>query len=150
MRIDVPVVRYLVLGPMFQLGSYRADREPKPTRDYYVDVDINVRGRIPIKLKGDMGLQFWGGLPVGLTLNFLGRTSSAADSGANELSNFGVGYNIGFLLGGAIHFSRAFGMFVETGWLHHKASHDFANRSGDVAFTVQQSVVNLGFVLSGK
>lgn len=149
LRSDLPVARYLLLGPLFQLGVYRSDRDPKPNRDYYVDVDLYVRGRIPIEFER-LALQVWGGIPIGLTLSFLGSTSSGTSGTRNELSGFGVGWNYGFLVGGAIHFSKTFGMFAEAGWMSHRASHDFANRSGDVSLKLSQTNLNLGFMFHGK
>jgi hypothetical protein len=148
-RSDLPVLRYLVLGPLFQVGAYRLDREPKPNRDYYADVDLFVRGRLPIEFDR-LALQLWAGVPIGLTLSFLGSTSAGAAGTSNELSGFGVGWNFGILAGGAVHFSKVFGMFVEMGWQSHRMSHDFANRSGDVSLKVSQTIINLGFMFHSK
>jgi hypothetical protein len=140
LRTDIPVARYMLIGPLFQIGAWRPDVPGEaPSRDYYFDLDLYVRGRIPIEFKPS-GLQFWGGIPIGLTLSFLG-----ADHG-RYLDGFGVGWNLGVLFGGAIHFSRAFGMFAEVGWLQHRMSHDRDLGTGDVDFRLAQGVFNLGFV----
>lgn len=150
LRSDIPVARYLLLGPLFQFAAYRADVSPKPNRDYTVDIDLYVRGRLPLELD-KIGLQLWAGVPVGLTLSFLGATTAENGGAAtSKLSGFGVGWNIGFLLGGALHFSKTFGMFAEVGWVQHRMSHDFENRDGDTSFAFSQTAVNLGFMFYGK
>ena len=99
------------------------------------------RGRVPIDLN-EMGVQFWAGIPIGLTLSFLGADSSQYYDG------FGWGWNVGVLLGGAIHFTKKFGLYAEAGWLQHKMSHSSAVDGGpDGDFTVSQTNVNVGFVL---
>ncbi len=149
LRSDVPVARYLLLGPLFQFGAYRVDRSPKPSRDYYVDIDLYVRGRLPIEVD-KLALQLWAGMPIGLTLGFLGATTAGESGDPRALSGFGVGWNVGFLVGGAIHFSKKFGMFAEAGWVAHRTSHAYENRDGDVSIRLSQTNVNLGFIFSGK
>ena len=48
LRSDFPVLRYLVLGPLIQFGAWRPSAASD--RDYYLDVDLFVRGRLPIEL----------------------------------------------------------------------------------------------------
>lgn len=139
-RTDVPVVRYLLIGPLFQFGAWRPDLPgPAPTRNYYLDVDLFVRGRIPIEVD-PINLQFWGGLPIGLTLHFLGEDQAQA------LESFGIGWNVGVLFGGAVHFTKRFGMFAELGWLQHRASHDRKVGRGSSDFWLGQPNFNVGFV----
>jgi hypothetical protein len=141
-RADYPVVRYLLLGPMFQFGAWREDIEnPTPTRDYYADLDFYLRGRVPIDL-GTMAAQFWAGIPVGITLSFLGSDRAEIHNG------IALGWNIGVLLGGAIHFTRKFGLFAELGWMQHKMSHS-SDTTGvaDADFRLSQTNLNVGFVL---
>ena len=139
LRADIPVARYVLIGPLFQIGAWRPDPPgAAPSRDYYFDLDLFFRGRIPIAVKPS-GMQIWGGVPVGLTLSFLG-------SDRRTLDGFGVGWNIGILIGGAIHFSKAFGMFAEVGWLQHRMSHEREIGTGDVDFRLAQGVFNLGFM----
>lgn len=142
-REDIPLVRYLLIGPLFQFGAWRADSPgPAPSRSYYVDVDLFVRGRIPIELE-PIGLELWGGVPIGLSLSFLG-------SGAYDpLESFGVGWNVGVLFGGAVHFTKNFGLFTEIGWLQHRMSHDQHTGPGSVDFVLRQGNFNIGFVFSG-
>ena len=150
LRSDIPVARYLLLGPLFQFAAYRADVSPKPDRDYVVDIDLYVRGRLPLELD-KLGVQFWAGVPLGLTLSFLGDTTAASGGAATDrLSGFGVGWNIGLLIGAAIHFTKEFGMFVEAGWVQHRMKHDFENRAGDTRFELAQTNVNLGFMFYAK
>ncbi len=138
-REDIPVARYLLVGPLFQFGAYRPSEPGTVTRSYYVDIDLYVRGRIPLELS-PIGLELWGGVPIGLTLSFLGSDQSAA------LDSFGIGWNVGVLVGGAVHFTRKFGMFAEIGWLQHKMSHDVSVGRGDVGFRLAQGNFNIGFI----
>ncbi|MBN1606409.1 MAG: hypothetical protein JW940_07230 [Polyangiaceae bacterium] len=141
-RADYPVARYLLLGPMFQFGAWREDTEnPTPTRDYYTDLDFYLRGRVPIEL-GSMGVQLWAGIPVGLTLSILGSDP------ADVYSDVALGWNIGVLLGGALHFTKKFGLFLELGWMQHKMSHSSKTTGvGDADFKLSQTKLNVGFVL---
>jgi len=140
-RADIPVYRYLLIGPFLNFGAWRPDvAGSSPSRNYYLDVDVFVRGRIPIELD-TIGLQLWAGIPVGLTLDFLGNTEGAA------LDGFGLGWNIGVIFGVAIHFTNRFGMFTEIGWMQHKMSHDASSRPGSADFRLSQGVWNIGFVL---
>ena len=38
------------------------------------------------------------------------------------------------LVGGAVHFSKKFGMFAEIGWVQHKMNHEREVGDGDVDF----------------
>jgi hypothetical protein len=140
LRADYPVARYLLIGPLFQFGAWRPDVEHS-TYDYYTDIDLYLRGRVPID-QGSLGLQVWAGIPVGLTLSFLGGDHAALFNDA------GFGWNIGVLVGAAIHFTREFGLFTELGWMQHKMSHGSAVNGGeDGGFRLSQTNLNLGFVL---
>ncbi len=140
LRVDIPVADYLLLGPLFQFGAWRPDVSgPTPSRSYYFDIDLFVRGRIPIEAD-PVAFQLWAGIPIGLTLSFLGE-----ETGRN-LEGFGLGWNIGILFGGAVHFTKKFGMFAEIGWLQHKMSHELDVGSGDVDFRLSQGNFNIGFV----
>ena len=139
-RGDVPVFRYLVIGPILNFGAWRPDvRGTSPDYNYAVDLDLYVRGRLPIELD-KVGLSLWAGIPIGLTLDFLGNTEGAA------LDSFGVGWNVGALAGAAVHFSNRFGMFTELGWMQHKMSH--GSGSGSTAFRLSQGVWNIGFLFA--
>ena len=140
LRADIPVVQYLVLGPLIQFGTWQQDSAVDLTRDYYFDLDLYLSLRVPVELE-KTALQFWGGVPVGLTLNFLGEDRTAAG-----LAGFAAGWNIGALFGGAVHFTRQFGLFGEIGWLQHKMSHNYRNVRADVDFRLSQLIINLGFV----
>ena len=137
LRGDVPVERYLLLGAFFQFGAWRADIEPEPDRNYYIDIDFFLRGRIPI-VTDSANFQIWGGVPIGLTLDILGED-------APGISGLGLGWNVGALFGGAIHFSPKFGLFAELGWMQHRMSHD-AETGSDLDFRLGQWNTNLGFV----
>jgi hypothetical protein len=138
-RADIPVFRYMLIGPLLDFGAWRPDG-PGSSRNYYLDVDVFVRGRIPIKLD-KIGLSLWAGVPIGLTLDFLGSQEGAS------LDGFGLGWNVGVMFGGAIHFTNRFGMFTEIGWLQHKMSHDASSGSGSTDFRISQGIWNIGFIL---
>jgi len=143
LRADIPVVRYLLVGPLIQFGAWRTQTPSggqTPDHNYYLDIDLYVRGRIPIQLD-TIGLSVWGGVPIGLTMDFLGD-----DEGAG-LDGFAVGWNVGAMAGAGIHFTKKFGMFTEFGWMQHKMSHDFSSGGGSADFWMGQGVFNIGFII---
>jgi hypothetical protein len=142
LRTDFPVAKYILLGPLFQLGAWRPDMPNPPSRSYYFDIDFFARARIPITTDST-AFQIWLGVPIGLTLSFLSADYEAA------FDTFAFGYNFGFLAGGAVHFSKKFGMFVEAGWMTHRVSHDRAPTAGSARFEVSQNVANFGFIFGG-
>jgi hypothetical protein len=125
---------------MFQFGAWRPDVSGEaPSRNFYFDIDFFLRGRIPIEAD-PVAFQLWAGIPIGLSLSFLGEEAAETAEG------FGLGWNIGILFGGAVHFTKKFGMFAEIGWMQHKMSHELAVGSGDVDFRLSQGNFNIGFV----
>jgi hypothetical protein len=134
LRSDVPVAGYMLVGPMFEFGSY----EP----GYYFDLDVYLRARVPIDAK-KVQFQIWAGVPVGLTFSFL------SGDFARTLEGFALGWNVGVLLGGAVHFTREFGLFTEGGWQQHKMSHDRTVGGGDVDLVLKPWIWNVGFVFRG-
>ena len=141
LRTDIPVAKYVLIGPFLQFGAWRPDIPNPPTRDYYFDLDLLIRGRIPVDLE-PMGLQAWIGVPIGLTLSFLGNDHMDSQN----LDGFGLGWDVGFLLGGAIHFSKRFGLFAELGWLQHRMSHDHRVGTGSTDLRLAQGNFNVGFI----
>jgi hypothetical protein len=135
LRSDVPVAGYLLVGPMFEFASY----EP----GYYFDLDFYIRARVPIDAK-KVQFQLWAGMPIGLTFSFLSGDYALAFE--PDLDGFSLGWNIGFLFGGAVHFSRNFGIYSELGWQQHKMSHDRVS-GGEVDLVYKPWVWNVGFVL---
>jgi hypothetical protein len=138
LRGDVPIERFLLLGPLIQFGTWRADLTPAPSRSYYIDVDLYIRGRIPITTKST-NFQVWAGVPIGLTFQLLGPELPG-------ISEAGLGWNVGFLGGAAVHFTPKLGLFTELGWVQHKVTH-----GGDPdSFYVRlaQWNWNIGFVFS--
>ena len=137
LRGDVPIERYLLLGPLIQFGTWRPETPPG-SRSYYIDIDLYVRGRIPITTKST-NFQVWAGVPIGLTFQLLGPE-------VVNTSDAGLGWNVGFLGGGAVHFTPKIGLFAEVGWVQHKVTH-----SGDPdSFYVRLSqwILNVGFVFA--
>jgi len=137
-RSDIPVAGYLLLGPLLQFGAWRADQSPAPDRNYYADIDFYLRARVPIAT-ASTNFQVWAGVPIGISFDFLGE--DVPDTAA-----MGFGWNIGVLLGGAVHFTPRFGLFAELGWLQHKMSHG-SDAGPDLDFRLSQWNLNLGFAL---
>ena len=135
LRGDVPVEKYLVLGPLFQFGTWRPDTNPAPDRSYYVDIDFYPRVRLPITTP-KIDFQLWAGVPIGLTLDFWGPDVPG-------VSTVGIGWNYGLMLGGAVHFTPKIGLFTEVGWVQHKATHD---SEPNLYLHLSQWVLNVGFV----
>jgi len=130
LRGDVPIDRYLLLGPLLQFGAWRPDVTPTPSRNFYVDLALFLRGRIPVTTES-ANFQIWAGIPIGFTFDVLGDTGPGA-------SDVGFGWNVGVLFGGAVHFTPNIGVFSELGWLQHKMNHgkDIDLRLGQWNFNV--------------
>lgn len=136
-RADAPVAKYLLLGPMLQLGVWQPDVTPDQSSNYRVDLDLVVRLRLPIS-HASTNFQLWTGVPIGFTINVLGDDIP-------NVSGAGVGWNFGLLLGGAVHFTPKLGLFAELGWLQHKVSHK-AEIGQDLDLRLTQWCFNVGFV----
>lgn len=136
LRADQPVAKYVLLGPMLQLGSWRPDVSPAASHNYYIDLDFVLRFRAPITTS-NLNYQLWLGMPIGLTVDILG--------GADEAS-VGFGWNVGVLFGGAVHFTPKFGLFAEAGWAQHRIAHS-QDPLPDLDFKLQQGLLNLGIVV---
>jgi hypothetical protein len=137
-RGDAPIAGYVLLGPMLQLGAWSPDVTPEPSNNYYVDLDLVLRVRVPITT-ARFDYQAWLGMPIGVTVDVLG-------SDVPNVSGLGLGWNIGVLFGGAVHFTPKFGLFAEGGWLQHKLSHS-AEVGQDLDVELQQWCLNLGIVV---
>ena len=136
-RTDLPIAKYILVGPMLEF----AVTEPS----YYLDLDVALRARIPIEVK-NVQFQIWGGMPIGLTFSFL--KDDFAHSFTPDLDSFALGWNIGVLFGGAVHFSREFGLFTEFGWQQHTMSHG-REINGSVELVLDPWIWNVGFVFRG-
>jgi hypothetical protein len=136
LRADAPVAKYVLLGPMLQLGSWRPSTTPASSHDYYVDLDLLLRFRVPITTT-KLNYQLWLGMPVGVSIDLLGNSEPEAQPG--------IGWNIGVLFGGALHFTPKFGLFAEAGWQQHRFQHSRENES-DLDYKLQQALLNLGIV----
>jgi hypothetical protein len=138
-RTDFPVARYILLGPQFQLGAWRPDGPNAPARSYYFDIDFRPALRLPLQAD-KTAFQLWLAVPIGLTLNFLDEEIDPT------LEGLAFGWNYAFAFGGAVHFSKKFGMFAEVGWMSHRFSHNRAEASGKVDFEITQTLANFGFI----
>jgi len=137
LRADQPVAKYVLLGPMVQLGSWRPDVSPEASHNYYVDLDFVLRFRAPITTS-TLNYQLWLGMPIGLTLDMLG------DGGPD--TSLGLGWNIGVLFGGAVHFTPKLGLFAEVGWEQHRIEHS-QDPLPDLDYKLQQALLNVGIVV---
>jgi hypothetical protein len=137
-RGDTPIANYVLLGPMLQLGAWSPDISPEPSNNYYVDLDLVLRVRAPITTSR-FNYQLWLGMPIGVTIDVLG-------SEVPDVSGLGLGWNIGVLFGGAVHFTPKLGLFAEGGWLQHELSHS-AEVGQDLDFELRQWCLNLGIVV---
>lgn len=137
LRADAPIAKYVLLGPMLQFGSWRPASAATPSHNYYVDLDLVLRLRLPIAT-AKFNYQVWLGMPIGVSIDLLG------DAGA--FSNPGLGWNVGALVGGAVHFSRKFGLFAELGWEQHRLTHT-QDIGADLDFRLQQALMNVGFIV---
>jgi hypothetical protein len=137
-RGDAPVASYVLVGPMLQLGAWSPDTTPETGNNYYVDLDLVLRLRAPITTS-TFNYQLWVGMPIGVTLDVLGDE-------VPNVAGLGLGWNIGVLFGGAVHFTPKFGLFSEAGYLQHKLSHS-AELGPDLDFALRQWCLNLGIVV---
>ena len=137
LRADAPIATYVLLGPMLQIGSWRPDVTPGASHSYYVDLDLVLRLRAPITTP-TFNYQLWVGMPIGVSLDLLSNSA--------PYSNAGVGWNIGALFGGAVHFSRKLGVFAELGWEQHRFAHE-RDSGADLDFKLQQLCTNLGIIV---
>lgn len=135
LRGDSPVAKYVLLGPMLQLGSWRPATTPASDHNYFIDLDFVIRFRAPITTQ-QLNYQLWLGMPVGISVDVPGDSAQ----------NLGIGWNIGVLFGGAVHFTPKFGLFTEVGWEQHRMAHSREKQS-DLDFKLQQALLNVGFIL---
>jgi hypothetical protein len=137
-RGDAPVAGYVLIGPMLQLGAWSPDTTPETDNNYYVDLDLVLRLRVPVTTS-KFNYQLWVGMPIGVTVDVLGDENE-------NVAAAGLGWNIGVLFGGAVHFTQKFGLFAEAGYLQHKMSHT-AELGPDLDFALRQWCLNLGIVV---
>ena len=137
LRADTVLAKYVLIGPLVQFSSWRTDVSPKTGHNYYFDLDLALRFRVPITTS-QLNYQLWLGMPVGLSVSFLGDQSSDVPPG--------IGWNIGVLFGGAVHFTPKFGLFAEAGWEQHRFEHKQDNVP-DLDLKLQQALLNFGFIL---
>jgi hypothetical protein len=135
LRADAPLGRYVLLGPMLQFGSWQASGASG--HNYYVDLDLLLRLRVPITTS-TLSYQLWLGMPIGVSIDLL------SNEGRHQA--VGLGWNIGVLFGGAVHFSPKFGLFAETGWEQHRIAHG-SDVLPDLDLKLQQALLNVGFVI---
>jgi hypothetical protein len=135
-RADSPVAKYVLLGPQLQFGSWRPETNPSSDHSYFIDFDFVIRFRAPITTQ-KLNYQLWLGMPVGISV---GLPPQSASYGV------GIGWNIGVLFGGAVHFTSKFGMFAEGGWEQHRIAHS-QEKASDVDLKLQQPLMNIGFIV---
>jgi hypothetical protein len=137
LRADAPIAKYVLLGPMLQFGSWRPSTTSDASHDYYVDLDLVLRLRVPITTT-QFNYQLWLGMPIGVSIDVLGDSE--------PYSSPGLGWNVGALFGGAVHFTRKFGLFAEVGWEQHRLTHT-QDDGPDLDLKLQQACLNVGFIV---
>lgn len=137
LRSDTPIAGYVLIGPMLQMGAWSSDL-PDADHNYYFDLDLVIRLRYPI-VTPTLNYQVWVGMPIGISIDVLGQDLA-------DVSTLGLGWNIGAVLGGAVHLTPKFGLFVEGGWQQHKITHN-GGEVQDLDAVLQQWCMNLGIVV---
>lgn len=97
-----------------------------------------IRLRYPI-VTPTLNYQVWVGMPIGISIDVLGQDLA-------DVSTLGLGWNVGAVLGGAVHLTPKFGLFVEGGWQQHKITHN-GGEVQDLDAVLQQWCMNLGIVV---
>lgn len=136
LRADAPVAKYVLLGPLLQFGAWRPETTPVASRSYFVDLDLLLRFRLPITTQS-LNYQVWVGMPLGVSLNLLADAQDA---------DIGIGWNIGVLFGGAVHFTPKFGLFAEAGYAQHRFQHS-RDLAPDIDLALRQPLLNVGIVV---
>lgn len=137
LRGDEPLGDYVLLGPMLQFGSWRPAQPSGFGHSYFIDLDLVLRFRVPITT-AKLNYQLWLGMPIGVSADLASKDFGPA--------NPGIGWNIGVLFGGAVHFAPKFGLFGELGWEQHRLTHTRDGQS-DLDLKLQQALLNLGIVV---
>ncbi|MDF3070763.1 MAG: hypothetical protein K0R38_6364 [Polyangiaceae bacterium] len=94
-----------------------------------------MRLRLPITTR-TFNYQVWMGMPIGVSIDFLRGVQDA---------EFGIGWNVGALFGGSLHFTPKFGLFAELGFAQHRFQHSRDGQS-DLDLALRQPFTNLGIV----
>lgn len=131
LRVDIPIFRYMTLGPLLSAYAVRADF---PGLDYNPVVDISpfVKGRYPF-WAGKKKAEVYGLFQAGFTMAFLRGSTRASD-------RFGPGWNIGLSPGFQILLGPRFGLLTELGWLRTQGNFTDGN------LVINQGVWRVGFV----
>lgn len=133
LRLIHPMQTYVTLGTELRLIRYRG--EDGDDRSSLIDFSFMPAVRYPFAI-GDLELEPYLGLPLGLTVNVLNE-DPPGDAGKGS-----VGFHIGVLAGLAMQLPFGLGFFVEAGWLHHQAFD-----SDDIAryrLTLNQAAFHVG------
>lgn len=130
LRVDIPIARYVTLGPLFSVYGVRADF-PGLDRNPVVDISPFLKGRYPF-WAGKKKAEVYGLFQVGFSMVFLRKSTGADD-------RFGPGWNIGLTPGLQILLARRFGLITELGWLRSQGNFSGGN------LIVNQGVWRIGF-----
>ncbi len=93
------------ISPMIEWTAF--DTEGPSDRSHFLDFDVFLKIRKAVRT-GKATLEFYGGIPVGLTIAF--------PDGADDAF---FGFNMGALFGAAVFFKDRYGIFLESGWRMH-------------------------------
>lgn len=130
LRFEKPVVPYLSVGGLFEMGGYKID-DVERDADLYFDFDVYAKIGPRLDLSGDLDLEVYGFLPIGFTL--------FRPDGDNSDNMFGFNLGVG---GGAALYVGSFGFFAEIG-MRHRRVYDEPNDI-DVRLATTQAMLNFG------
>ena len=130
-RVDVPVFRFITLGPVISIYAVRPVF-PRLDRNPIVDISAFLKGRYPFLLGRKKG-ELYGMFQGGFSMVFLRKSSNAPD-------RFGPGWNVGLAFGFQVLLARHFGLLTEIGWLRSQGNFDGGN------LIANQGVWRIGFV----
>lgn len=116
-RFDFPAGDYLALGPAVFFGAWQTETQEAmgAGRSFLVDIDIMLRGRLPVPV-GEEHFDLYVGVPVGFS-TFIFEDIGTIDLGDRTE----LGWNAGLLAGAQMFFSRV-GVMAELGWRRHNMS----------------------------
>jgi hypothetical protein len=131
LRLEIPLHNFFVLGPLVTFGAGRVP-DSEANRDFYIDIDLLLRGRAAIQFGSGHHIDLGVALTVGAVIaivkeNFIDARETV------------FGWNIGVLAGAQLLFANSMGLLLEFGFVHHRLPSDDR--------TISQAVMNFGMVI---
>lgn len=146
-----PLHDYFSLGGQLALRSWQSEAGDTANSDRNLLLDISVvpAGRYAVKPEIELYLA----IPVGLSLDFWGDDGFAAGNAASAEVSTGVGFNLGFMVGGRFLLGDDVGLLAELGYQLHSFSHEVDAMAAGVSVSPEfdvslgQFAINLGVFL---